>query len=325
MMSYLPEQEHPADTRPLDAEDSGGQLWPPEQTFPEAVDVGIVFHGLFLFARAEGGNVCEVGVHRDAQHHNFRLFVWEVEQGLPSPVKLPDGPYSSIVIDVVRPHAPGVRFFQPQTGEMADNSWALVPDLEGSKFYDQKLDKIQGSLKPIITIRHGLFFTFMPTDFEFVREAEGNTMDSADLGRIAFLIGTALSHDGGRVTLTIDGQELTLEATGGKQYIIYFWNSCLEDGRPCEHEPRSENAERRNDFHLYYRAVKVPKGKSRYLLRLKSGEERLAASAKPAAPLVLASMNFVDLGMLNKFGPFSTHDAPCGGSGNGRTTDGLGS
>ncbi len=118
-----------------------------------------------------------------------------------------------------------------------------MPDLEGPKFYNQKLDKIPGVSNPIITIRHGLFFTYVPTDFEFVREAEGNTMDFADLGRIAFLIGTALSHDGGRVTLTIDGQELTLEATGGKQHIIYFWNSCLEDGRPVR--ARAPKRERR--------------------------------------------------------------------------------
>jgi hypothetical protein len=324
-MSHSPEHERPtANTHPREAEQTSSHFWPPEHDLPANIDVDIIFHGLFLFARGENGSICEVGVHSDAPRHDFRVFVLKVEQNDAVVLPLPPGPYSNIVIDVVRPHDPGVRFFQPQGEESSAYSWSRVPDLEGPAFYDQKLEKVSRAIKPIIKIRHGVFYTYMITDYEFLREAEDNSTESVDLQQIAFLIGAALSHDGGSVTLTIDGQKLTLNADGESKHIIYFWNSCLEDDNPCVYEPHSSDAERRNDFHLYYRMVKAPKGKSRYLLRLKQNRERQDAAAKPAAPLAPISMNFINLNLLNKLRPFSTHEAPCGGAGTGRTTDGFG-
>jgi hypothetical protein len=323
-MSNSSEREQPAGNREPTAEQTQGVLWPPETVFPATVDVAILFHGLFCFAYNRTTGFCEVGVHSRAPNHNFILNVLEVEpSGIIRPVVLPTVHGPSINLDVIQPRNPGVRFFQPSSPD--DHDWRHVPDLEGPNFYNLELEKIRGSRNPIITIRHGVFYTAVKTQFEFIREAEDDPLDIRELGGIAFYAGAALSHDGGRVLLNIAGQDIPLEATGGKKHIVSLSNMCPRERPRCRFNPHSTIKEERNDFHLYFETARVPDHRPEFLLRIKPGVERKDASVPSAtSKSAPSSVDFIDFDLLETFAPTSTHDAPCGVIGFGQTGGGFG-
>ena len=322
-MSNSPEQQQ-QDGRQQQAALTASVPWPAVTQLPTDGNVFLIFHGLFLFANRRGDSV-EVGVHNDAPDHKFRIEAWEFDaSGTVTPVKVGNIPTAPIILDVRSPRTSGTHFFQPPeiAGALDGRDWRLVPDLEGEDFYNEKLAKIPGTLRPVITINHGIFYTELPTKFEFVRISAGNVGDVVDLGRIAFYAAADISHaQGGQVTLKAGGQNIVepVEATGGKRYVIYFSNSCPPDKTPCQFTPNSPIKEDRNDFHLYFRAARVPPRKHEFLMVKKSGRPSQPPQT-PTPPI----QRFFDLRLLERVAPRSTHEAPCGATGYGKTDGGFG-
>lgn len=326
-MSKSKDQQRAAGGRPAPDAATASVLWPPVTQLPTDGNVYLIFHGLFLFAHRRSDGACEVGVHNDAPDHDFQIKAWEVDAD-GGTTQLPVGniPNAPITLDISSPQISGTHFFQPPevAGEFDRRDWRLVPDLEGPNFYNVELRKVPGTLRPIIKINHGVFYTEMPTDFEFVRVSAGNVGNIVDLRRVAFYVGADVSHgQGGQVTLksAAGGQVIVgpLMATGGKRYVIHFSNACPPGKPQCDFDPTSPIKEERNDFHLYFRGLRVPHGEHEFLMIKKSGSP--APSPESPTPPI---RSFLDMKELEKASWTSTHEAPCGATSYGRTGGGFG-
>ena len=313
-------------------------------------DILLVFHGLFCFARknnfsepnAAVQNVCEIGVHTDADRHRFRMVVVEFtpsKTGCDSSIKgnhnilldfAPDKPTNvldeQISVSVSGSNVSGVDF-HPSADDL---EWGRVPDLEGEKFYKRKLDKKPGALKLRLIVKQSLFYTLWatPREFKVVKE-DGKATPISDFGKLAYLAGgeMAACGAGGNVTIRFGlkggaSQTLSLQASGMKKYYIFFLNSCPQDG--CKFIPSDPDPDKRGDFHQYRKTFKLPSGTTERGVMLKGkargDEEAFAEAMAEASPLVERLLSFKILSDEHR----SSFEAPCGAAYYGQTTDGLG-
>jgi len=288
--------------------------WPPSSDTPVLGDVLIGFEGLFGIAYNPQTGACEVGVHCKASKHEFLIEVIELDMQLQTlnllysfkPQKKSDIPGGTISIDVKNPTTPGISFFLPYTKD--DQEWTRMPDFESPLFHDQPLKKKPGALSPRVYISNGLFFTLWTTSKQF--ERVGN--NTLTLGRIAYIPGATISHKAdGYVVLRFGSQELQLQGNGNRKYFVIFFNTCPK----CNYDSKSAVKEKRNDFHLYYKTFKKPRGAKEFQLRLKGGIGPASAARDKRSLFV----DFLTLKALSKFGPFSSQDSPCGAAGFGRS------
>lgn len=320
--------------------------WPATGSFPGGNRfVLLAFHGLMGFAYNQEHRYCEVGVHCKASHHEFRIEVYEFNVGDDKGKlvykrkfgKAEYAPMDYIRIDIVKPWVRSVNFYMPpnydindQNGEVTadDNDFRLVPDLEGPQFYDRRLKKRSGAYKPKMHIKHGTFFTLLPTTREFRRESPN---DEKKLGKIARIVGTSISlKPEGYVALRIGDEELRLSPEElsesppqGKFYLALFDNSC--DQRECNYDWKSAKKEKRNDFYLYYETIEIPPDKEEYELRLggtsteakEESKEREVANP-PLADAGVKALTFM-AGLIPFLEEFANDEAPCGGSGYGKS------
>lgn len=329
---------------------TGNTLWPESTGAPTATDdIGILllFHGLMGFAlntkdagRGARQRVCEVGIHTKAPDHEFKVMV--IESVSPhgaanchvlyefNAERPHDVPGREITIDVRDPVTPGVTFYKPH-GDTPETprDWKYVPDLEGPKLYDRKLVKKPKSMRLRVIVKHGLFFTALPTNREFDRvdedQVDGNGMPrpqpAGPVGQVAILAAAELGHRaGGHVSIKIGQQEVTLRATGDRKYYICVWNDCPEGD--CNFKPESPIKERRNDFHMYRKMFDLGAGKEYGLMLKPNGGVGATPAAGASEPYYLQALYKFKLLPVNPI--VSTHDAPCGPGGFGRTDDGFG-
>lgn len=347
-----PEEQERQEDSPSNPAQNGATLWPPATREPSAledINVLLIFHGLMGFALnknyvGRGGQqtpqrVCEVGILTEAPDHEFMIAVLEStpphgEADLNllykfTPERPHDVPGREVIIDLLEPTTPGVTFYQSAAGDPVDaRDWKRVPDLEGPNFYDRKLVKRPKSMRLKVIVKHGLFFTAVQTDREFVRVDEDQVdtnglpqpVPEGDLGQVAYLAAAELGHGaGGGVTLKVGQEELTLRATGGKKYYIFVLNGCASED--CSFKPDSPIKERRNDFHMYRRTFRLATGEKELGLMLKPGGTVAAMTAAEAQAAAFVTTRFSSILPAQ---PFSSHEAPCGATGYGRTDDGFG-
>lgn len=319
--------------------------WPATDSFPSGDRfVLLAFDGLMGFAYNQEHRYCEVGVHCKAPHHEFSIEVYEFKVGSKKGKrvyrrkfgKAEYAPVDYIRIDIKEPKLLGVKFYMPkineETGKVAadNNDFKLVPDLEGPQFYDRQLKKKPGSYKPKMHIKHGTFFTFLPTTEEFRRESPN---DEERLGKIARIVGTSISlKPKGFVALRIGDEELRLSPEElsesppqGKFYLVLFDNSCHQ--RECNYDAQSAKKEKRNDFYLYYETFEIPPDKEEYELRLgamseeakEESEEREVASPPLADADVEPLASTFMAGIIDFLKALANDEAPCGGSGYGKS------
>jgi hypothetical protein len=325
-MSHSPDREQPVSSQPQQATRLEDSPWPSAQPPLEDANVFLVFHGLFFFTYNPANQTCEIGVHAQAPGHPFTISIDEINLDgttRPHPQQPPTDPSGTITLDVVMPRSQGVRFLQPpeqSEGKLDYSDWRLVPDLEGENFHNHQLNPVAGAFNPVITLNHGVFYTLLPTNCEFVRVAEHNVGKILDLEHVAFYVGGNLAHEaGGRVLLRINGQEWQLEPTDGKRYLIFFANSCPENTPQCIFDAQSSIKRERNDFHLYYRALDLPIGEQEFMMVKKFIPGQGECVELGRSP----HLDFFNMDWLKRFKRFlSTHDAPCG-PGSGSRTESL--
>ncbi|MDQ3666548.1 MAG: hypothetical protein M3410_08205 [Acidobacteriota bacterium] len=297
-----------------------GAEWPVSTRRPSSADVYLLFHGLFGFAHNATSKVCEVGVHSKAPDHVFKILVYEHAPGDGEPRLIysyePDSPFEVpgglIEVDVQSPSNAGVGYYQPRSaGPLDDSDWRRVPDLEGPALHNQPVARKANSYRPIIRINHAQF-SVIPTPYEFVRFVADGSEPELNLGKIAWWVVGAISHDqGGYVMLKIGSAGLKLSAEHGRRYFVAFGNACLPDD--CNHDPNSPIKERRNDFYLYYKTLDLPPGAKEYELKLRPGQPKIGNNHS----MVFDGFN---LDLLERIR--SSKDSPCGSLGFGKS-DGV--
>lgn len=305
--------------------------WPEITTFPSGDPaVLLMFHGLMSLAYNPDGGFCEVGIHAQSPHHEFKIVVKDslANGNLLQTYEFGPGqnwPTDTIEFDVVSPSTEGVGFFMPpgfvrdpQSGRMVSDNrdFRLIPDFESPDFYDVHLEKVPGAFRPRIRFSNGVFFTLMPTVSRFKRVAEN---ESLPLGPIARIIGAYVYlNDDGFIELRIGTEPpLRLLAAGGKKYSILFDNSCQN----CSYNPTSAAKEERNDFFLYYNTLEIPANRQEYELILDGSAppivvpQSLTPARASGAKIASSFRPLVD-GVVS---PQSNDNTPCGPTGFGQS------
>ena len=350
-MSNVQEQQQPEDPRqesPAAPVQNG--TWPTTSRTPSTdPDFLILYHGLFCFARndnygATPQNVSETGVHTKAAEHKFGVVVFEsrpsATPGGPAvvepiygfiPERARDVPGREIIIDVSQPTFPGITYYDGGSGN--ERNWSLVPDFEGPNFYDRPLVKRPKALGLRVITKHGLFHSLLkPRESggfpEFDRIIETAQQYKHPIGKVAYYAATELSHNpGGNVSIQFGKGEnsttLMLRATDGRKYTIYFLNICLEDDKPCKHNPTDPIKERRNDYYLYRKVFDLNTNDPEYGLILRTnGLAPEPATARPAGSLRPFTEAIFSQNLLQD--KFSNPEAPCGSTSFGQTRGGFG-
>jgi hypothetical protein len=283
--------------------------WPTteEQHPTDDASIYLMFHGLMCFAYNDTTGYCEVGMHSKAPDHDFKIFVFElqdhsiIEPPIYSfePDSHDDVPGGVVTVDIEEPTKPGVHFHFPDFPD--EFTWEQLLDLEGPNFYDRKLEKKRNTLKPKVTVNHGLFFV-IPTTKPFLKIEEG-TLGTSELGRIDFIAVGAVNHDhAGTITIKTLREKITLRASTDRPLLVFFSNACLQD----------ECTSNQSDFPLYYKAFKIKSHERKFRLEVIPRSEDGLALGKLAF--------FSDLFQKEPLRSLvSNNDAPCGAAGYGRS------
>jgi hypothetical protein len=144
--------------------------------------------------------------------------------------------------------------------------------MEGPDFHDKKLTKKPDMLWPRFYINNGLFYTHQVTKSKFGVH-RGGVLRPLVPGNV----GLSLAADifiapGGSIDFVIDDEKtpfLTLPVRGGEKYEIAITNSCAS-ATECGHPAPSPISTIPNDFHLYYKVVKVEAGEKFDLVNIDS-------------------------------------------------------
>lgn len=233
----------------------------------QAPQVKLVFYGLMAIWRNADGH-CLVGFHSQASaKHQHRLMIraWRREGTMPCTVWRPPEmvpPGVTLDLDIIQPDVlNGVFFFQPPltNGQMHDNDFRWVVNLEGPNWYNQTLGR-KPVHKPILKVTNGLFHTIMKTKSTFRRQKPDGT-GFRYIGSIATYVGTNIYlQTGGNVTLSWPGHEIPCPQAANVRYEIHFINHCKRVGTTidCEFRPYSNDKTERSDFYMHFDGIDLP-------------------------------------------------------------------
>lgn len=239
----------------------------PNQFDLQAPQVKLVFYGLAAIWRNSDGHGL-VGFHSKAStKHQHRLMIkaWRREGTAPctqigTTEMVPPG--ANLDLEIFRPDIfNGVFYFQPAltNGQMHDNDFRWMMNLEGDKWYNQTLTR-KPVHAPILKVTNGLFHTIMKTKSTFRRQKPDGS-NVLYLGNIASYVGTNIYlQTGGHVNLSWPAHLIECPQAPNVRYEIHFINHCNRAGTPveCSFRPYSTDKTERSDFYMHFDGIDLP-------------------------------------------------------------------
>jgi hypothetical protein len=227
--------------------------------------LGITFEGLMIFTRNDNARILQVGALKNIPGHEFRV---EVENDDPPPPAGFDAALSSsgdITIEVTGEKDNNARSQQAQTfarggraglTEAQEKDFRWLVDLEGNEFHNRPLSwtaNYRHFLGPIITVKHGEFYTKDLRDVRITSPRAGRT-DVA----VARIIGckiTIPAKESAVLTYGLTGhrRELRFPHQPGHSYVMRVINNI-----PEAEEHGMGHEQPRHDFRFYYNLLNVP-------------------------------------------------------------------
>ena len=239
--------------------------------------VKLVFHGLMGILPLSA-NGCKVGFHsKPTDKHRHRLKVMAFTNCVPKwsrPKEVPVGAKPELKVIEPSELINGVKYYQPPLNPLHRNDFRHVMDLEGAKWYRQRLNWRSDGYKPGLIIENGLFYTLLRTGSTFKKQIAGTSPTSAGdpIGSVASYVGVNIYlKPRGRVTLKIPQAQidLSLEQAAGR-HEIHFENTCSKRllGTDCVFRYGHADETERNDFYMHSEAVESIIGDKYQLVRV---------------------------------------------------------
>lgn len=338
-----PQQTCPAN--PTCPDQTAPLIWNPPWCNPLPANdkvVKLIFEGLTGIAprslveneercgrRMESGKVvCEVGFHskRDSGiDHELEISAYSnvVDPSTPpKPKEFKDREIEKIEICVDDPELDQAYFYQ--RGEVCtrrdlayDEDFRWIIDFESDYLYRKHLSgsylrKYTGCYSPVLTVRHGIFYTLLKTGSTFLARSEDNE-NFIDMGPVARIMAANVYVKSGSLKLKVDDDDPYIVQPPGE---IYFKNHCMKGANYCFFKPKDKDKKKRSDFFLNYKAFDR-KGHSEYQLHL-------LRSGTPMIPNVICERKrFEDMRDRDKEKFFISDESPCSAAGYGGEYKGL--
>jgi hypothetical protein len=282
---------------------------PPTDKFPTATNLTVLFGGLMGFSNTNGG-VAQVGFQPGVGKHKLAINLYEINNDTCSKARSFSTRQVKTMELEIPNQSPNVNFFHKagfdrnlSVDDPRDFGWVL--DFEDSPMHPGRVDLI-AKFSPVLTVKHGTFYTHQLTRSRFNLVEVGNTsVPPISLNQVPRLIGTAIEIPQGKhAVLKINGTIVPLPQKQDVHYELQFLNDCYEsNGHHCKWDrPNDQSEVVRNDFYMHYRMFK-PKGDS-----------------KKCGVIVTEPITAARLDMCPKTNEkFGTDEAPCMGTGFGQT------
>ena len=256
-------QKHTEDTSKIFVEPGVNQI-----DLQSSQSVKLVFYGLMAIWRNADGH-CLIGFHStpSVKHqHQLMIRAWRKEGNMPctqmgTPAMVPPGAY--LDLEITRPDVlNGAYFFQPPplaNGQMHDNDFRWVVNLEGESWYNQTLPR-KNVHRPILKVTNGLFHTITKTKSTFRRQRPDGS-GVRYLGSLADYVGANIYlQSGGQVTLNFPGHVIQCPQAANVKYELHFESHCKRSGTAidCEFRPYSTEKTERSDFYMHFDGIDLP-------------------------------------------------------------------
>ncbi len=321
-------------------------IWDPRRVepFPRNANncVTLIFEGLTGIAprrlvreeeacgrRMERGKmVCEVGFHSKGASgidHELEITTYSNvvnPSRCPEPKRFSGREIENIELCVDDPESDQAYFYQP--GDVCtrrdlahDDDFRWIVDFESDYLYRKHLSagsylgKYDDCYSPILTVRHGIFYTLLKTASTFLARTEDEEY-FVDMGPIARIMAANVYVKSGLVKLKVGSVTSTIQPPGE----IYFKNHCMKGANHCYFKPRDKDKKKRSDFFLNYKAFDR-KGHSEYQLHL-------LRSGVPQIPDIRCERyRFEEMRDRDKEKFLMTDESPCSAAGYGGEYKGL--
>jgi hypothetical protein len=269
--------------------------------------VTVIFWGLagFCYNTQHGpAPVCEVGFHPGNGHHSLAVRIYQVNAAGCSVESSPTTRIETMSLKIIGASGRPPEFYQTtdnpfdryKIGGNNNYDFRWLPDLDGADFYPENYAK-HNPYRPRLFISNGTFYTRVISGSKF-KLVDGDTdRDIRPFGHVARFMAAGMNPLGTDIVrFEVNGRTFRDFSQTGAKYQIVFQNEC----RGCAFNPQDpSNETRRNDFHFNRKVVKVPRGRTKYSLKIDGVGSSVPDWCETTAAL--------------------TDEAPCMGAGYGQT------